>query len=657
MLEENMKAPRCAVCGLRSAANAVLLPLPDLRTHAEVYHAWIDFVRGCPDKAYWEPDSHTGFVCTLHFTSNWLRRIGGKFLSARAGAVPTLYPSREQLRRIAEANSVVAAAAQGRQEEVEALGPGVVATQCNVKVAVKSTCCTIKVMSKLLQCTVELVSQGTQVFGLDDIDGAEQQMQYCVKRKGGAAVYGGRRTSVKMACSEVVVVKKEPMWMTTEAAEIHLDVQDDIEEYLVEKTSPLTEPNAPSGSANFFVASRIAIGNERSTSDLCSRKPDVSNSSTADDVDADDGGVGCCRGLSSGIRGASTLREKLQWNHGSKKGNYRCALCSYSTNHKKRLSKHSQRHTMTDTLLECEKCFRTFSYESHLALHMRAHEHPHESAVAGTSHGAAQEKPFKCENCSHGFSSETKLVKHTRIHENPALCPVCSRAFEDEDRMKVHLRRHTGEKPFQCELCPKAYTARRYLRQHMRGHPKSSECRLCPKTSSWEDGPAKRACRHTCEKRYRCELCGRMFANYSYLSQHRITHRKYFRCTVCSRAFCRKTALVVHMRQHTGEMPFKCQECLRKFSTMPSLKRHTICHEKPFKCSLCPTAYTNEKRLSNHLRAHSENRLFECRICPCTFTKRNGLNRHLCTHENDGSGRSLSAPTSGCVPGADQFAC
>lgn len=58
---------------------------------------------------------------------------------------------------------------------------------------------------------------------------------------GGAAFYGGLCTSVKVACSEDVVVKREPVWTTTEAAEIDSDVQDDVEEYLVEKTSPLTD--------------------------------------------------------------------------------------------------------------------------------------------------------------------------------------------------------------------------------------------------------------------------------------------------------------------------------------------------------------------------------------------------------------------------------
>ncbi|KAH7948942.1 hypothetical protein HPB49_003617 [Dermacentor silvarum] len=62
--------PRCAVCGLQRAPNAVLLPFPD-RRQSKLYGAWLDFVRGCPGKDNWLPDSRTGFVCTLHFTCSY----------------------------------------------------------------------------------------------------------------------------------------------------------------------------------------------------------------------------------------------------------------------------------------------------------------------------------------------------------------------------------------------------------------------------------------------------------------------------------------------------------------------------------------------------------------------------------------------------------
>nr|XP_054924225.1 uncharacterized protein LOC126526609 isoform X2 [Dermacentor andersoni] len=112
MPKEDAEPPRCAVCGLQRAPNAVLLPFPD-RRQSKLYGAWLDFVRGCPGKSNWLPDSRTGFVCTLHFTSKWLRRTTGSAyhnnsLLLRTATVPTLYTSPEKRRRIAEGSSSAA---------------------------------------------------------------------------------------------------------------------------------------------------------------------------------------------------------------------------------------------------------------------------------------------------------------------------------------------------------------------------------------------------------------------------------------------------------------------------------------------------------------------------------------------------------------------
>ncbi|XP_043984394.1 zinc finger protein 614-like isoform X2 [Gambusia affinis] len=82
------------------------------------------------------------------------------------------------------------------------------------------------------------------------------------------------------------------------------------------------------------------------------------------------------------------------------------------------------------------------------------------------------EKPFACKLCDKSFINSSNLICHIRTHtgEKPFSCGTCGKGFPRQPALTAHMRTHTGEKPYPCELCEKAYRDRSNLVRHMRTH-------------------------------------------------------------------------------------------------------------------------------------------------------------------------------------------
>lgn len=110
---------------------------------------------------------------------------------------------------------------------------------------------------------------------------------------------------------------------------------------------------------------------------------------------------------------------------------------------------------------------------------------------------------------------------------------------------------------------------------------------------------------------------------------------KKFQCVQCDKTFNKSCYLTQHNKTfHSGEKPFKCHRCGKRFSCDQSHEEHVAKHsgDKPFKCELCPKAFNHKTDLRRHMCLHSGRKPFHCDQCGKGFIRKDHLVKHMEVH-------------------------
>ncbi|KAH8307675.1 hypothetical protein KR044_008685 [Drosophila immigrans] len=243
----------------------------------------------------------------------------------------------------------------------------------------------------------------------------------------------------------------------------------------------------------------------------------------------------------------------------------------------------------------------------------RAEERP---SQFGMRLAHSQSYSYKCASCPRIFAKNKSLVRHfTVAHSQSA--DVAAQELAKE---------HSSSGALICEHCPRIFKRQDTLRRHMTAfHPDVVANSPCTEGGANTVAPKRAA------KRRECPHCGISFP-VSSLTIHirRHTGENPYKCDQCEKAFPRSQDLSLHKRQHTGERPSECKICSKKFISQNKLARHMRLHtgQRPYACDMCEKSFVQSNDLKIHLRRHTGERPYTCGVCDKSFVCGSLLNIH-----------------------------
>ncbi len=158
------------------------------------------------------------------------------------------------------------------------------------------------------------------------------------------------------------------------------------------------------------------------------------------------------------------------------------------------------------------------------------------------------------------------------------------------------------------------------------------------------------------KQKAQCPICLKFFARKCVVDIHMRTHTGAlpYKCRICKQSFRQKIQLTYHMMKHKGEKQFKCQFCGKEFLHRTAWIAHEITfHQyseilgneslmksiygrivKIIECQDCGKLFVNRSEWAIHVRSHKGIRCNVCKTCGKSFNHKSNLTEHERIHTN-----------------------
>ena len=320
---------------------------------------------------------------------------------------------------------------------------------------------------------------------------------------------------------------------------------------------------------------------------------------------------------------------------------FECPTCSRRFKDKSNLKQHEATHKEVKPH-QCPQCGQGFAFRRNMIRHMETHQ----GGVKNYCNNTLSQTSIETIGVSTILTTLPSASNSVEIEKDPReshRCPDCQVRFANLKTLRQHQKSaHSTPGSFECSICKKSWKNECELRSHMMEHTDKRKRYLCPHCNKSCDRPSdlvKHIRVHTGDKPFQCQTCDKRFADRSLFLKHTRTHKtnnesQVFVCGICDKKFQVETNLEKHVKVHTTAS-YACSSCGKKFYDELSLQAHINLHNgaTPFNCSFCGKEFSYFADMKKHERVHTGEKPHKCSHCDKSFSDRSALRKHERRHE------------------------